>query len=515
MKAKTPLPLDGRSLTLDQVAALAGGGCATLSPASRKAVRDARSAVEKVLSTPGAVVYGINTGFGDLSSVRIPHEDLCALQRNLVLSHACGVGAPLSVPEARAALALRANALARGNSGIREETLELLIECLNRGVVPRIPEQGSVGASGDLAPLSHMAAVLIGEGSCLDGQTVLPARKALARAGLRPAVLEAKEGLSLINGTQVMTAILALVVHEARDVWRVANLIAACSVEALLGTPCAFDPRIHAVRPHEGQRRCAADLVAALAGSPIVASHRDCGEVQDAYSLRCIPQVHGAVFDALAHARDVLETEFNSATDNPLVFARDGAILSGGNFHGEPVALVADYAAIALAELGSISERRTDRLVNPSTNRSAPFLAKESGLHSGLMVPQYVAAALVSENKGLAHPASVDSIPTSGGKEDHVSMGTIGARKARRILSHVKTILAVEALCAAQALDLRLPRKPARLTRMLRDAVREASPFLDRDRFLHDDLVAVEARLFGTDFPARCASALDRAVAKG
>jgi histidine ammonia-lyase len=440
-----------------------------------------------------AVVYGVNTGFGNFADVVIPSDRLRELQLNLVRSHAAGVGDPLPEAPTRALMLLRANVLAKGFSGIRPETLDLLVAMLNAGLHPVIPSQGSVGASGDLAPLAHLALSLVGEGTCAyQGRTVASAQ-ALRAAGLSPAVLEAKEGLALINGTQLMTAVTGLALVEAGRLVRTADVTGALALDALKGTDVAFDPRIHAARPHPGQAASARNLRKLLAGSPIRESHRDCGKVQDAYTLRCMPQVHGAVRDAIEFAARTVAIELNSATDNPMVFADSGELVSGGNFHGEPVALAADVLAIAMAELGSISERRTERLVNPALSGLPAFLTPEGGLQSGLMIGHVTAAALASENKVLAHPASVDSIPTSAGKEDHVSMGVTAALKAARTVANTRRILAVEALAACQALEFLRPLETSPALRAAYARVRAAVPPYDQDRFLSPEIEAVAA----------------------
>ncbi len=499
MEAAPDLLLDGESLTLDAIARVLANPATRVAVAPGAAARVAASrAVVDALVARGAPAYGITTGFGRLAEVAIPPESVRDLQRNLVRSHCAGVGPPLSFPEARLLLLLRANALAKGLSGVRPETLDALVALFNAGVVPVVPEKGSVGASGDLAPLAHLAAVLVGEGEAFvgGGEARLPGREALARAGLRPIVLEAKEGLSLVNGTQMMTAIGAKAAIEARLLLRQADVIAALSVDALLGTDAAFDPRIHAARGHPGQAASAANLRALMRGSEIRESHRGphCRRIQDAYSLRCAPQVHGAARDALAYVEAVLEREINAATDNPLVFAEEGEILSGGNFHGEPVALVLDMLAIALAELGAISERRIERLVNRDYSGLPPFLVGGAqGLNSGLMMAQVTAAALVSENKILSHPASVDSIPTSAGFEDHVSMGVTAALKARECLRNVETVVAIELLAAAQAIEFRRPLRSSAALEAAHAALRARVPPLGEDRALAPDIEAARA----------------------
>jgi len=461
-----------------------------LAPAARAAVARARRVVDEAVARE-QVVYGVTTGFGNFADVVIPKDQLRALQLNLIRSHSAGVGEPLAEGPTRGLMLLRANVLAKGFSGIRPETLDLLLAMLNRGVHPVIPSQGSVGASGDLAPLAHLALGLVGEGSCLWNGRALPAAEALAAAGLQPVTLEAKEGLALINGTQAMTAVAGLALAEAWRLARTADVVGAMTLDALKGTDVAFDPRIHAARPHPGQGASAANLRRLLAGSPIRESHRDCGKVQDAYTLRCIPQVHGAARDALAYVSSVVGIEMNAATDNPMVFGDSGQLLSGGNFHGEPVAMAADVMAIAVAELGAISERRTERLVNPTLSGLPAFLTSEGGLRSGLMIAQVVAAALASENKSLAHPASVDSIPTSANKEDHVSMGVTAARKAERVVANTRRILAIEAIAACQALEFLKPLETSPPLHAAYAALRGVVPPYDSDRSLGSEIEAV------------------------
>jgi histidine ammonia-lyase len=470
-----------------------------LSPTARARMEASRAVVERIQQGGDAApaVYGINTGFGFLADVRISAQAIRDLQANLIRSHAAGVGEPLPEEVVRAMLLLRAEVLAKGHSGVRAAVCELLVEMLNRGVHPIIPQKGSVGASGDLAPLAHLALVAMGEGEArFDGQT-LPGGKALAKAGLSPILFEAKEGLSLVNGTQCMTAIGALALVDAEAAYALADVVGALSLEALKGTPRAFDPRISAVRPHPGQAASARNLTRLLEGSGIVESHRDCGKVQDPYSLRCMPQVHGATRDAIAYARQVLEIEAGSATDNPLVFVSNdkmGELISGGNFHGQPVALALDFAGIAVAELANISERRIEQMVNPHLSTGLPpFLSPESGLNSGYMIGQVSAAALVSENKILAHPASVDSIPSSAGREDHVSMGVHAADKLRRIVDNTRNVLAIELLCAVQGIDLRAPHKPGPALDAVHDLVRRYVPHLETDRPLYKDINKVRA----------------------
>jgi histidine ammonia-lyase len=477
------IEINGASLTLADTAAVAAGAAVSLAPAARERVEVARAFVAELLAR-NEVVYGINTGFGALADVLIPAAELRDLQLNLVRSHACGVGEPLPEPVVRAMLLHRANVLAKGYSGCRAAVLETLLAMLNRGVHPVIPARGSVGASGDLAPLAHQALVVIGEGEAMYKGERLPGGDAMRRAGIEPLTLEAKEGIALLNGTQAMTALGGLAVQAAGRLTAAADVIGALSLEALKGTPTAFDEKIHAVRPHAGQRASAARLRELLAESEIRESHRDRAldpRVQDAYALRCMPQVHGAVRDALAHVRGIVEIEINSATDNPLVFPAAGEILSGGNFHGEPVALAFDYAAIAVADLGTISERRTERLVNPTLSGLPAFLTPHPGTNSGLMIAQVAAVSLIAENNVLAHPASVTNLPTSANKEDHVSMGMTAALKLAQVVKNVELILAIELLSAAQGLEFLKPLKPALRLQSVYERVRAIVPPLARD----------------------------------
>ncbi|HEV2863369.1 MAG TPA: histidine ammonia-lyase [Pyrinomonadaceae bacterium] len=496
------LELDGQSLTLGEVARVARGESEVrLGAAARARMEASRAAVERIISE-SRVVYGVNTGFGKLSDVTVPPDELRALQVNLVRSHACGVGPALSEEETRALMLLRANVLAKGLSGARPVVAETLLRMLARGVVPVIPEKGSVGASGDLAPLSHLALCCIGEGEAFYKGERLPGGEALRRAGLEPLQLEAKEGLALLNGTQALTAVGALAVERAERVARTADASGAMSLEALKGTPAAFDERIHLARPHKGQQEAAAHLRELLRDSEIRASHLE-GDprVQDAYSLRCMPQVHGAARDALAHARAQIETETGGATDNPLVFADRDEVISGGNFHGAPVAIALDYAAIALVHLGNIVERRVDRLVNPDKNEGLPpFLTARPGVESGYMVAQIVAVALLNECKVLAHPATTDNLPTDGGKEDHVSMGMTAATKLRRVVENVEAVVAIELLAAAEGLEYRAPLLPGRGARRAYEAVRAHAPRLTGDRPLAPDIERVAAALRRGEF---------------
>jgi histidine ammonia-lyase len=458
-----------------------------LASQARKRMLASYATVQRAL-TQREPVYGVNTGFGKLADQRISKADISQLQINLLRSHAAGVGEPLTREETRGMLLLRANVLARGYSGVRPILVDYLLTLLNRDILPVVPSRGSVGASGDLAPLAHLALVLIGEGETQIGPRRVPGRTALARAGLTPLRLEAKEGLSLVNGTQAMLSLGLLSLRRCQQLLDAADVAGALSLEALKGTPVAFDARIHRLRPHPGQAIVAANLRRLLAQSGIRVSHLHCPRVQDAYSLRCIPQVHGAVRDAVAHVRRTLALEINSVTDNPIVFAKRGQILSGGNFHGQPLGLVLDHLSIAMTELASISERRIERLTNPEYGDLPPFLSPHPGLNSGFMLAQVTAAALTSENKVFSHPASVDSIPTSGNREDHVSMGMGSALKLKQILFNVEHVLAIELLCAAQGVEFHRPLQPGRglreVLRLLRRHVRR----LGEDRVLTPDI---------------------------
>ena len=485
------LRIDGNSLTIADVVSVARRNTpVALDRASEQLVRAAAKLVAE--SADGAeAVYGINTGFGDLSQVRIPRADLAKLQLNLLRSHAAGVGDPLPQDVTRAVLLLRANTLAAGRSGVRPETIDLLLDLLNRGVHPVIPMHGSVGASGDLAPLAHAALVLVGEGQATFEGKALSGAEALKRADLRPLELAPKEALALINGTQVMTAIGCLALHDAEVLCTSADILGALSAEALRATDAAWDASLNAERPHPGQEIVAANLRRLVHGSPIIASHK-VGDprVQDPYSIRCMPQVHGASRDALAYTRRVLEIEINSVTDNPLVFAEEKRIVSGGNFHGQPVAIALDLATIAVAELADISEARIDRLTNGHTSGLPPFLTPEPGTNSGFMVAQYTAAALVTENRLRSFPASVESLPTSAGMEDHVSMGVHAAHKLAAVVRNTRDVLAIEALCAAQGLDL-LGATTGPGVEQARHVIRERVPALARDRVLAPDVVTI------------------------
>jgi histidine ammonia-lyase len=464
-----------------------------LSPRARHAMTQSRKLVEKIMAGKEAV-YGVTTGVGSLSTVRIEPVQARELQLNVVRSHACGVGQPLDARETRGLLLLRANTLAIGLSGVRPVVAELLCGFLNHGVHPVVPARGSVGASGDLAPLAHVALALVGEGDVLYQDRVQPALAAMQAAGLKPLALEAKEGLSLVNGTQAMLSVGLLALLSAELHVDTADVAGALSLDALRGSRKAFDERLHQARPHPGQMVTAKNIWRLTRGSEINKSHEGCSRVQDAYSLRCMPQVHGAARDALDYARRTFEIEMNSATDNPLVFAGEGDVISGGNFHGQPLATALDLMALALTQLGGISERRIDRMVNPLTSDLPPFLTMSPGLESGFMLAQVTAAALASENKILAHPASADSIPTSGNKEDYVSMGMAAALKLRPLLSNLTAILAIELLAACQAIDLLAPLRTGRLAEKAKAVLRALSPPLTQDRPLHKDIARV-ARL--------------------
>ena len=509
--------LDGSSLTIDELLAIADDHApVALADAARDRVRASRAVVDRRAQSD-TPAYGINTGFGSFADVRIPPDALEALQLNLLRSHAAGLGDPLPARTVRATMALRANVLAKGFSGIRAETLDALIALLNARVHPHVPSRGSVGASGDLAPLAHLALVLIGEGEVLDDggddDDERKARKgrkdhlyslrasrplraisgaaALARAGLKPITLEPKEGLALINGTQPSTAVLALALAAAEHVSRAADIAAALSIDALRGSIHPFEARIHQARPFRGQLRSAANIEALMRGSGINHSHEHCGKVQDAYSLRCAAQVHGAVRDALRFIRETVDIEANSATDNPMVFADSGDIVSGGNFHGAPIAIAADLLAAAIVPLATMSERRTDRLVDPTLSGLPAFLTREGGLRSGYMLAQVTAAAVASELKSLAHPAGVDTIPTSANKEDHVSMSMTAALKAQCAVGRAREVIAIEILCACQAIDLLAPLTTSPPLKKVHDLVRSRVPMLDDDRAPAPDIVAI------------------------
>lgn len=490
------LTLKGQRLSLDDIHAVARGGQVSIAPEAVARMEASRRVIDSIVDN-GEVVYGVTTGFGRLSSVHIPKDKLKDLQHNLVRSHACGVGRPLSEEESRALTLLRANVLALGFSGCRPLVVATLIQMLNKGVTAVIPERGSVGASGDLAPLAHLALAVIGEGECIYKGGRFPAADALKGTAIAPLDLDAKEGLALLNGTQAMAAVGGLALHRAANLCRVADIAGAMTLEALRDTPVAFDPRIQDARPHRGQAMCAAHLRELLRDSEIRESHREGdARVQDAYSLRCIPQVHGAVQDVIDHAVGIVEIETAAATDNPLVFAETGDVLSGGNFHGAPLAYAFDYACIALTDLASISERRIDRLVNPDLSEGLPpFLTEHAGMESGFMIPHVAAVSLLSECKVLSHPASVDNVPTSGGKEDHVSMGMTSALKLRSIVGSVERVLAIELLAAAQGLEFRKPLRPGVGILKAYEAIREISPAVTGDRSLAPDVEALATKL--------------------
>ncbi|MCZ7647599.1 MAG: histidine ammonia-lyase [Planctomycetota bacterium] len=481
--------VDGRKLTWRDVVRVARDGArARFDTNARRRMKASRKSVEKHLAS-GEAIYGVNTGFGKFANTRIDAAQLRELQMNLLRSHAAGVGEPLPEEVVRAMLLLRANALAVGASGVRPEVAELLLALLNAGVHPVVPQVGSLGASGDLAPLAHLALVLIGEGEANYKGKRMPGREALKRARIKPLRLEAKEGLGLLNGTQAMAAVGCLLLEDAHDLCKLADLAGALSIDATLSSRTPCDPEIHRLRGQPGAEASARNVLKLLAGSRIVESHAHCARVQDPYSLRCLPQVHGATRTALAHLERAISIELNAATDNPLVL-RDGRIVSGGNFHGQPLALPLDYVALALHELGSISERRVDWIMNPNLTDLHAFLAPREGLHSGYMIAQYTAAALVNENATLIGPSSAHSIPVSGNQEDHVSMGMTSARRARAVLEHVRTVLAIELLCAAQAVGLRKLKTGRGLLPVMK-AIRVRVPPLDADRVVAPEIEAV------------------------
>src|SRR5438270_631093 len=496
------MELRGLPLSLSDIAAVAlKNESVKISATVHERIGASRKLIDTIVARE-TIVYGVNTGFGKLADVRIPADQISDLQLNLVRSHACGIGSPLSEPEARAMMLLRAHVLALGFSGIRLQIVEMLCEMLNRRVCPVIPEKGSVGASGDLAPLAHLALSLIGEGEAFFEGERMEGHKALSRAGLKPQRLEAKEGLALLNGTQAMHAVGGLALLRANRLARVADVSSAMSLEALKGTPAAFDLRLQDARPHPGQKAVAKHLLSILEGSEIRRSHlKNDPRIQDAYSLRCMPQVHGAVRGALSHCEDVLLVESGSATDNPLVFSESGDVISGGNFHGAPLGLTLDYAAIALTDLMSISERRIERLVNPDMNEGLPaFLARQPGMQSGFMIAHVAAAALLNEAKVLAHPSSIDNVPTSGGKEDHVSMGMTGALKFRAIVGLAENLLAIELLAGAEALEHRRPLTAGVGVERAFTALRKIAQPLTEDRSLSGDIARVAEAIRWGDF---------------
>ena len=491
MNKKELIYLDGDSLSLDDIESVAiDKTTVKVAPEAFDKIKASRKLIEDIIAS-GKIVYGVNTGFGALSSVNIPEHQIEKLQVNLIRSHACGVGEYFSVPTTRAIMLLRANTLAKGYSGVRVDLIDKLLELLNKGVHPCIPVKGSVGASGDLAPLAHLALVLIGEGEAEYKGTRYSGAEALKHAGIEPIYLKAKEGLSLINGTQVMTAMGVMYLHKAIRLGKVADIAGAMTLDAIKGTPKASYPHIHRIRPHKGQIASANNILALTKGSQIVESHVLCAKVQDPYSIRCIPQVHGASKDTFEYVKKVLEVEVNAGTDNPLVFTETNEVLSGGNFHGQPVALAMDFLGIALSELANISERRIDKLLAPMFSGLPIFLTENNGLNSGLMITQYTAAALVSENKMYATPNCVDSIPTSCDKEDHVSMGTNAARKVMHILYNSSHVIAIELLCGCQALDFNLPTKPGVGIYKAFEVIREKVPRVVEDRVFKHDIDAI------------------------
>ena len=490
------IQLTGQGATIDTVWQVASGFARVeLASSARAKMQASRAYIENRMKS-GEAIYGVNTGFGAFSSVRISDSEIEQLQRNLIRSHSCGVGTPFTVKETRAIMFLRANALANGHSGIRPLVVEKILEFLNAGVIPVIPQQGSVGASGDLAPLSHLALAIIGEGMAWKNGQEVAVADLLKEKKIEPLDLKAKEGLSMINGCQVMTAVGLLNAFEARRLLWMADLAGAMTLEAMKGTRTAFDPLISAVRPHHGEAQTARNLMKLLAAdSPISKSHIDCDRVQDAYSLRCMPAVHGAAKNSLRRGIETLEIEANSSTDNPLVFSDEGKILSCGNFHGEPAAFVLDFMAIAMSAMASMSECRIEKLINPAMSGLPAFLAPQGGLNSGHMIVQVAAAALVSENKILSHPASVDSIPTSADKEDHVSMGTIAARKFGQVVKNAENIVAMELLSASQALDLLKPLEPAGAVLPVHKLIRTKVPFAKEDRVFANDIEAIKSMI--------------------
>ncbi len=488
---KEEITLDGFSLTPEDVERVAKGKASvSLSSEARKRIKSSRECILSALSK-GKPIYGVNTGFGALSNVIIDSSQIEQLQKNLIRSHCTGVGEPFPKEEVRAMMVLCANFFSMGNSGVGLELVQKLLDLLNRGVHPVVPQKGSVGACGDLAPLAHLASVLIGEGEAIYGGRQLSGAEALKQAGISPLQLKAKEGLAMINGTQTMTALGSLALLKAERLTKIADIVGAATLDALRGTLTAFDLDIQAVRPHPGQMKVAKNFHRLMEKSEITISHKECPRIQDAYSLRCIPQVHGAVRDVLNYVRSTLSIEINSATDNPLVFSEKDKVESGGNFHGEPVAFAMDFMGIAMSELGGISERRIEKLLNPVFSELPPFLTDKGGLHSGLMMIQVSAASLASENKLLASPASVDSIPTSSDKEDHVSMGTTAARKAKEILENVEYILAMELLASTQGLYFLLPLKPGIGIQAACRVIREVVSPITEDRRYHEDIKAI------------------------
>lgn len=487
-----PISIGFDGMTLEDLTAIARDGAQTkLGAGTEKRIRETRELVDKWVEDE-KTIYGITTGFGALSDVAISKKDTRRLQENILMSHSAGVGKPLDEEIVRAVMTLRIKDLARGHSGIRLETVQHLVALLNWGVCPVMPEKGSVGASGDLAPLAHLALVLLGRGEAFYKGQKMSGDQVLRKCGLKPLKLESGEGLALVNGTQVMTAIGALAVYDAIRLSKMTDIAAAMSLEVLMGSRTEFDKRIHQIRPHPGQAAVAANMERIIRNSEIITSHKDCSRIQDAYTLRCSPQVHGATRDAVNYCRAVIETEMNSSTNNPLIFSESQDFLLGGNFHGQPVALAMDFLSMAVSELANISERRIERLVNPKLSGLPAFLVSDGGLNSGFMIAQYTAAALVSENKVLCHPASVDSIPTSANKEDHVSMGTISARQCREVIENTENVIAIEFLCATQALDLFTNLKPGEGTLEAYHEIRKTISHLEKDRILSQDIAAMK-----------------------
>ncbi|MBU1343312.1 MAG: histidine ammonia-lyase [Proteobacteria bacterium] len=492
---KEHIVLNGSDFLLEDLVHIARNNVGIkISVESESRIHKARELIDRWVKQ-GERIYGVTTGFGALSNVTISYDDTKKLQKKILLSHAAGIGKPIDEDVVRAMIALRVNDFCRGNSGLRLETIEKLAQLLNKGIVPVVPEKGSVGASGDLVPMAHLALVLIGEGEAfIDGKRMSGAA-ALKKKSILPLVLEAGEGIALINGTQFMIALGCLALHDALNLCKHADIAASMSLETLMGTRAAFDPRIHNARPHKGQILAAANMLRITDNSEIISSHKDCSRVQDAYTLRCSPQVHGASWDAFGYVDNVIRVEMNSSTENPLIFPESEEFLSGGNFHGQPLALACDFLGIAIAELANISERRIERLVNPQLSGLPAFLIEDGGLNSGFMIGQYVAASLVSENKVLAHPASVDSIPTSANKEDHVSMGAIAARKCRDIVANTEEVIAIELLCAAQGIDLFTNMKAGDGTLAAYEVIRSKVDYMKEDRLLSTDIAKVKQLL--------------------
>lgn len=492
--------IDGESLNIeDSVRIVRENVSVKLSGSSKKQILASRKLVDEWIQKD-RVIYGITTGFGEFKDVIIPKKDRVKLQRNLILSHSAGVGSYIPDHIVRLMLLFRINSLAKGYSGVRIELVEHLIKVFNSGIIPLVPSQGSVGSSGDLAPLSHLALTLLGEGYCKVGDKILNSKAALKKVGLKPIELYSKEGLALINGTQMMSAYTCMAIYEASRLSKIADISGSLSLDALRGTSKAFSGQLQKVRPHKGQSKSAKNLRKLLQGSEIMNSHKDCGKVQDAYSLRCMPQVHGSIKDTIEYCKGILETEINSATDNPLIFPESGEHIEGGNFHGEPIALIADFLSIAITELGNISERRTARLVDGSMSGLPRFLTGEGGLNSGLMIAQYTAAALVSENKVLSHPASVDSIPTSANQEDHNSMGSISSRKCFEVVNNTRKVIAIEFLCAVQGIDFLRPLKSGKGSEAAYTHIRKYSEHIKEDVILEDEINNMAGIIFNNDF---------------